>query len=141
MSSLNSVMVVGYLGRKPELRYTPAQTPYAVLFVATDEKVVGKDQKLQERTEWHRAVAWGRTAAACAEHLVTGRQVLVMGRLRTRSWKDREGHERSLTEILAERVLFLGSSGKRNGAPTDAVSPAPAPPEAAGISADDAAPF
>ena len=90
MSSLNTVTLVGHLGCKPELRYTAVQAAYALLSLATNETSLAKGQK-QERTEWHRIVTRGRTAAACAQHLDAGRQVLVRGRLRTRSWTDRQG--------------------------------------------------
>ncbi len=76
MSSLNAVTLVGHLGRKPELRYTATQAAYALLSVATNETSFAKGQKPQERTEWHRIVTWGRTAAACVQHLGVGRQVL-----------------------------------------------------------------
>src|SRR5438105_13165655 len=101
MSSLNTVTLVGHLGRKPELRYTAMQAAYALLSLATNETSLAKGPK-QERTEWHRIVTWGRTAAACAQHLNVGRQVLVRGRLCTRSWTDRQGVQRWSTEVLAE---------------------------------------
>lgn len=127
MSSLNAVTLVGNLGRKPELRYTPTQTPYAFLSVATDEPSTDEADGVTERTEWHRIVVWGRTAAACAEYLDIGRQVLVQGRLRTRSWTDRQGIRRWSTEILGDRVMFLGA---REQHPDDAEEPVePLPPE------------
>lgn len=110
MSSLNAVTLVGNLGRKPELRYTSAQTPYAFLSVATDEVSTGGADQVGDSTEWHRIVVWGPTAIACAEYLDVGRQLLVQGRLRTRSWTDRNGIRRWSTEIIGDRVLFLGDS-------------------------------
>ena len=139
MSSLNAVTLVGHLGRKPELRYTPTQAAYALLFVATNETSFAKGQKPQERTEWHRIVTWGRTAAACAEHLDVGRQVLVRGRLRTRSWTDRQGVQRWSTEVLADRVIFFGGAAKRTSEPAEQVEPPP--PEDAPAGADDVIPF
>ena len=139
MSSLNAVALVGHLGRKPELRYTATQAAYALLSVATNETSFGKGQKPQERTEWHRIVTWGRTAAVCAQHLDVGRQVLVRGRLRTRSWTDRHGFQRWSTEVLADRVFFLGVAAKRTSEPTEQVEPPP--PEDAPAGAEDDIPF
>src|SRR5437588_11165551 len=138
MSSLNAVALVGHLGRKPELRYTATQAAYALLSLATNETSFAKRQK-QECTEWHRIVTWGRTAAACAQHLDVGRQLLVRGRLRTRSWTDRHGFQRWSTEILADRVIFFGGVAKRTSEPADQVEPPP--PEDAPAGAEDDIPF
>src|SRR3954447_19712374 len=100
MSSLNAVTLVGHLGRKPELRFTAAQAAYALLSLATNETYLDMERKPRERTEWHRIVTWGRTAAACAEHLEAGRQLLVRGRIRTRAWTDKQGGQRWSTEIV-----------------------------------------
>ena len=110
MSSLNAVTLVGNLGRKPELRYTSTRTPYVFLSVATDEGSTDGASQLSDRTEWHRIIVWGRTATACAEHLDVGRLLLVQGRLRTRAWTDRHGVRRWSTEIIGDRVIFLGGS-------------------------------
>jgi len=135
MSSLNTVTLVGHLGRKPELRYTAMQAAYALLSLATNETSLAKGPK-QERTEWHRIVTWGRTAAACAQHLDVGRQVLVRGRLRTRSWTDRQGVQRWSTEVLADRVIFLGGAAKRPSEPVEQVEP-PTPDDAPAGAEDD----
>jgi len=139
MSSLNAVTLVGHLGRKPELRYTATQAAYALLSLATNETSFAKGPKPQERTEWHRIVTWGRTAAVCAQHLDVGRQVLVRGRLRTRSWTDRHGFQRWSTEVLADRVFFLGVAAKRTSEPAEQVEPPP--PEDAPAGAEDDIPF
>ncbi len=138
MSSLNAVTLVGHLGRKPELRYTATQAAYALLSLATNETSFAKGQK-QERTEWHRIVTWGRTAAACAQHLDAGRQVLVRGRLRTRSWTDRQGIQRWSTEVLADRVIFLGGAAKRTNDPAEQLEPPP--PEDAPAGTEEDIPF
>jgi len=135
MSSLNTVTLVGHLGRKPELRYTAMQAAYALLSLATNETSLAKGPK-QERTEWHRIVTWGRTAAACAQHLDVGRQVLVRGRLCTRSWTDRQGVQRWSTEVLADRVIFLGGAAKRPSEPAEQVEP-PTPDDAPAGAEDD----
>ncbi len=139
MSSLNAVTLVGHLGRKPELRYTDKQAAYTLLSLATNEASLAKGEKPQERTEWHRIVTWGRTAAACAQHLDAGRQVLVRGRLRTRSWTDRQGVQRWSTEVVADRVIFLGGAAKRTSEPAEQVEVPP--PEDAPAGADDVIPF
>ena len=139
MSSLNAVTLVGHLGRKPELRYTATQAAYALISLATNETLLSKGEQPRERTEWHRVITWGRTAAACAQHLDVGRQVLVRGRLRTRSWTDRQGIQRWSTEILANRVIFLGSGAKRPVEPADQIEPPP--PEDAPAGADEEIPF
>src|SRR2546427_226347 len=139
MSSLNPVPPAGHLAYRPELRYTPMQAAYALLSVATNERLPDKGDKARERTEWHRVVTWGRTAAACAEHLEVGRQVLIRGRLRTRSWTDRQGVQRWSTEILADRVIFLGGPAKRTIEPAEQVEPPP--PEDAPAGADQEIPF
>ena len=139
MSSLNTVTLVGHLGHKPDLRYTATQAAYALFSVATNETSLAKGQKPQERTEWHRIVTWGRTAAACVQHLGVGRQVLVRGRLRTRSWTDLQGVQRWSTEILADRVIFLGGAAKRTSEPAEQVEPPP--PEDAPAGAEDDIPF
>src|SRR3954466_7444639 len=123
MSSLNAVTIVGHLGRKPDLRYTAAQAAYAVLSVATNEALFEKGQKPRERTEWHRIVTWGRTAAACVEHLDVGRQLLVRERIRTRAWTDKHGVRRWSSEIIAVRVIFRGSGSKRTSEPVEEVEP------------------
>jgi single-strand DNA-binding protein len=139
MSSLNAVTLVGHFGRKPELHYTPTQAAYALLSVATNEMLRDKGQNPRERTEWHRIVTWGRTAAACAQHLDAGRQVLVRGRLRTRSWTDRQGVQRWATEVIADCVIFLGAGTKRPSEPVDQAEPPP--PEDPPAGAEDEIPF
>src|SRR2546428_2276317 len=126
MSSLNAVTLVGHLGRKPELRYTEKQAAYALISLATNETFFVKGEKPQDRTEWHRIVTWGRTAAACVQHLDAGRQVLVRGRLRTRLWTDRQGVQRWSTEVVAGRGILLRGGGKGTTEPSG-TSAAPAP--------------
>lgn len=129
MSSLNAVTLVGNLGRKPELRYTSTRTPYVFLSVATDEGSTDGASQSSDRTEWHRIIVWGRTATACAEHLDVGRQLLVQGRLRTRSWTDRNGVRRWSTEIIADRVIFLGGSTQQVDEVMEPVGPGSAEDE------------
>jgi single-strand DNA-binding protein len=109
---MNKVMLIGNLGGDPEKRFTPAGQPVTTFNIATTER--WKDRangQPQERTEWHRIVVWGQQAENCAQYLAKGRSVYVEGRLQTRQWEDKEGKKRYTTEIVATRVLFLGSQG------------------------------
>lgn len=115
--ALNKAMIIGNLGRDPELRYTQSGTPVANFSIATNRKWKDNSGQLQEQTEWHRIVVFGRQAETCDKYLKKGRQVYVEGRLQTRDWEDRDGNKRSTTEIVANTVQFLsgGSSGGGGG--------------------------
>ena len=108
MASINKVILIGNLGRDPEVKYTQSGTAVANLSLATNEVWTDKAGQKQERTEWHRVVVWGKQAQIVAEHLSKGKQVFVEGSLQTRSWDDREGNKRYTTEVRAVRVLMLG---------------------------------
>jgi single-strand DNA-binding protein len=124
MASVNKVILIGNLGRDPELRYTQTGQPVANFTVATNENWTGRDGKREERTEWHRVVAWGKTAELCAQYLSKGRTVYLEGRIQTREWEDKEGQKRQTTEIVAQTVQFLGSpGGQRGAAPSGAGGP------------------
>ena len=110
---VNKVILVGNLGKDPATRSTPNGQEVATLTVATSEKFKGKDGELQERTEWHTVVVWGKQAESCGKYLSKGRQVYVEGRLATRKWTDKEGAERYTTEVVAENVKFLGGGGEK----------------------------
>ena len=115
MPSRNYVELIGHLGRKPELRRTKTGSPVASFSIATSESWYDEEKQLQERTEWHRVVVWGKTAETVAQHLDTGRLVLVEGQLRTREYADKEGSRHFVTEVHARpgprAVIFL--DGKR----------------------------
>ncbi|MCI4397682.1 MAG: single-stranded DNA-binding protein [Acidobacteria bacterium] len=108
MASVNKVILVGNLGRDPELKYTPNGTAMANFTVATNEKWKDKEGKEQEATEWHRVVAFGKLAEICGEYLHKGRQVYIEGKIRSRTYKDREGNEKTLFEIRADQMVMLG---------------------------------
>jgi single-strand DNA-binding protein len=112
MASINKVILIGNLGRDPELRYTQGGQAVANFTLATNERFSTKDGDKQERTEWHRIVAWGRTGELCAQYLSKGRSVYLEGRLQTREWEDKEGQKRRTTEIVATTVQFLGGRGE-----------------------------
>jgi single-strand DNA-binding protein len=115
MASVNKVILIGNLGRDPELRYTQSGQAVANFTLATTERFSNREGERQERTEWHRIVAWGRTAELCAQYLAKGRSVYIEGRLGTREWEDKEGQKRRTTEITAQSVQFLGARGGAGG--------------------------
>ena len=111
MAGVNKVIIVGRLGKDPEVRYTPNGQAVANFTVATSENWTDKTSgQKQEKTEWHRIVVWGRLAELCRDYLKKGRQVYVDGRLQTRSWDDKDGVKKYTTEIIASSIQFLGTS-------------------------------
>lgn len=114
---LNKVMIIGRLGRDPELRYTQSGAPVCSLNVATDESYTDRDGNKVERTEWHRISVFQRQAENCANYLTKGSLVYVEGSLQTRKWQDQQGQDRYTTEIKAQRVQFLDRKADREGAP------------------------
>ena len=112
MAGVNKVILIGNLGADPEVRYTPSGRAVASFRIATSEQWTNKDGERQERTEWHRIVAFGRTGEVCGEYLHKGSKVYVEGRLQTRSWEDRDGNKRWTTEIVANSVQMLDALGK-----------------------------
>lgn len=137
MAGVNKVILIGNLGRDPEVRYTGAGTAVANFTLATTENWTDKSGNKQERTEWHRIVVWGRTAELCGEYLAKGRQVYLEGRLQTREWTDKENRKQFTTEIVANQVVFLrdgsGATAGSGGAPAATRNPvaagAPASPD------------
>jgi single-strand DNA-binding protein len=116
MASVNKVILVGNVGRDPELRYTQGGQPVASFSIATNERFKDKDGNWKDRTEWHRIVAWGRLAEVCGEYLRKGSQVYVEGRIQTRDWEDKEGNKRQTTEIVILSMQMLGRRGDGGGA-------------------------
>ena len=110
---VNKVILIGNLGGDPELRSTPGGTSVASFTLATNESWNDKDGTKQERTEWHRIVAWGRLAEICGQYLSKGRQVYIEGRLQTRSWEDKQGNQRKTTEIVARDHADARRAGRR----------------------------
>ena len=111
-SGLNKVLLIGNLGKDPEVRYTPGGQAVANFNIATNEAWTDKSGQKQERTEWHRIVVWGKVAELCGEYLSKGRQVYIEGKLQTREWNNKEGAKQTTTEVVANQVLFL-SGGER----------------------------
>ena len=112
MGSVNKVILVGNLGRDAELRYTPGGAAVATLNLATTEVWNDKASgQKQEKTEWHRIVLWGKSAESLNEYLTKGKQIYVEGRLQTRKWQDKDGHDKYTTEIRGDRIVLLGGGG------------------------------
>ena len=112
MASLNKVMLIGNLGADPEIRYTPSGAAVANFNMATKAQWTTKEGEKQDRTEWHRIVAWRRLGEICGEYLHKGSLVYIEGRLQTRSWEDRDGNKRYTTEIVAQGMQMLDRAGQ-----------------------------
>ncbi len=108
MAGVNKAILVGNLGRDPELRHTPNGQAVVNFTLATSESWTDKSGERQERTEWHRIVVWGKTAEMCNQYLSKGRTVYIEGRIQTREWEDKDGNKRYTTEINASTVNFIG---------------------------------
>ncbi len=108
---VNKVILIGNLGSDPELRSTPGGSSVSTFTLATNESWNDKEWTRQERTEWHRIVAWGKLAEICSQYLRKGKQVYIEGRLTTRSWEDKQGNQRKTTEIVAQTMMMLGGRG------------------------------
>ena len=128
MASVNKAIIVGNLGRDPEVRYTQSGKAMARFSVATTDTWMDREDGRQERTEWHHIVVWGKLAETCGEYLSKGRQVYIEGRLQTRKVEDKEGIVRYFTDINAQKVMFLGGrleepSGAAVGVGAEAIPP------------------
>ncbi len=106
--SLNKVLLLGNLGKDPEVRYTSSGRAVATFTLATSQQWRDQDGNDQERTEWHRVVAWGRLGEVCGEYLSKGKQVFIEGRIQSREWEDQEGNKRTTVEIIANDMIMLG---------------------------------
>lgn len=113
--SLNKVLLIGRLGRDPEIRYTPSGQPVANFSIATDESYTSRDGQKVEKTEWHRIVAWGKQAEFCSNFLAKGRLAYIEGKVETRKWQDKDGVDKYTTEIRADRVVGLDSRQEDRG--------------------------
>jgi single-strand DNA-binding protein len=135
MRGVNKAIIVGTLGKDPEMRYMPSGSAVANLSIATSEQWKDKQSgETQERTEWHRVAIFGKLAEIAGEYLRKGSQVYLEGKLRTRKWQDKEGKDRYSTEIVADTMQMLG--GKRSES-SGATQDAEAPPK----DFDDSIPF
>jgi single-strand DNA-binding protein len=115
--SVNKVILIGNLGKDPELRFTSTGSAVARFPIATSEVWNDRDGNKQERTEWHNIIVWGKQGESCSQYLAKGRQVFVEGSIRSRSYDDKSGTKRYVTEIVAQRIRFLGGGGGTRTAP------------------------
>jgi single-strand DNA-binding protein len=111
MSGVNKAILVGHLGADPEMRHTQSGTAVTSFRLATTERFKDRNGERQERTEWHRIVAWAKLAEICNTYLRKGKQVYVEGRIQTRQWEDKSGNTRYTTEIVANNMVMLGRAG------------------------------
>ena len=116
---LNKVQIIGNLGRDPELRFTQDGTPVANFTVAVSESWRSQGGEQRERTEWFRVVAWRGLAEIANQYLRRGRKVYLEGRLQTREWQDREGNDRTSTELVVRDMIMLGGRDDADGPPRD----------------------
>lgn len=111
MAGVNKAILLGRLGADPEIRYTSNGTAVANFRIATSERWNNPNGEKEERTEWHRIVAFGKLGEICGEYLAKGKQVYIEGRLQTRTWEDKDKNQRTTTEIIATVMQMLGSAG------------------------------
>jgi single-strand DNA-binding protein len=145
--SINKVILVGRLGRDPEMKYTSGGTPFCRFSIATDDAWTDKGSgEKQERTEWHSIVVWDRLAEICNQYLTKGRLVYIEGSLQTREWDDKEGVKRKTTEVRARDMVLLGGGAGSGGSGGGEGGGMPSRPDSAGSSSgstitDDDIPF
>ena len=144
--SVNKVILIGRLGKDPEVKYTPNGTPVAKFSLATDEVYKDRSGEQQKHTEWHNIVAWSKLAEICGEYLTKGKQIYIEGSIRSRQWEDQNKNKRTSYEIVAREMKMLGSKADSERAAGSAraagagEAPAPEgvePPPEAGINDDD----
>ena len=135
---INKVILIGRLGKDPEVRSTAGGQTVCRFSIATDEKFTDRNGEKQERTEWHNIVAWGKLAEVCGQYLTKGTRAYAEGRLQTRKYDDRDGSERTVTEIVVSQLRLLG--GSRNGN-ADSGHAAPETSETQADSSDQEVPF
>lgn len=116
---LNKVMIIGHLGRDPEMRFTPSGRPVTNFNVATSRSWNSSDGTRRTETEWFNIVAWGNLAEICNKYLEKGQQVYIEGRLQTRHWEDDEGNKRSTVEVVAREMVMLGKRKKAEESPDE----------------------
>jgi single-strand DNA-binding protein len=126
---MNKAMVIGNLGNNPEIRFTQSEIPVATFSVATTERWKDAEGNRQERTEWHRIVAWRGLAEVCREHLHKGDKVFVEGKLQTRKWEDQDGNTRYTTEIVARDMEMLGGRQEGTGSQSEGNTAEPPMPD------------
>src|SRR5712692_8429870 len=124
--SINKVILIGRLGKDPEIKYTPSGAPVAKFTLATDEVFKDRAGEQQRRTEWHTIVAWNKLAEICGEYLSKGKQVYIEGSIRSHQWEDQSGNKRTAYEIVAREMKMLGSKADSEAASASAPAERPA---------------
>lgn len=138
MASFNKITIVGYLGRDPEIRYTPSGEAVCNFSVATTERRKDATGEFQDQTTWFKITVWRRQAELANQYLSKGKQVYVEGRLRQAEYTDRDGNRRTALEVTASDIQFLGSKGDETGVPSSAPAAKPAARSSAPDSSFDA---
>ena len=115
MASLNKVMLIGNLGKDPEVRFTASGQAVASFSLATSETYKDKNGEKVEKTEWHNITLWGKLAEIAGEYLTKGKTVYIEGRLQTRKWQDKSGNDRYTTDIVGDKMQMLSPKGERSG--------------------------
>ncbi len=129
--SFNKIILVGNLGRDPELRYTPQGTPVCSFTMATNERRKDRTGEMQDQTTWFRVTLWGRQAETASQYLTKGRPVYIEGRLRVDEWTDRDGKQRHTLEVHATDMHFIGARGEEAAAAHAAAGSSPSAPASA----------
>ena len=145
--SINKVILIGRVGRDPEIKYTPNGSPVAKFSLATDETFKDRSGAQQRRTEWHNIVAWNKLAEICGEYLTKGKQIYIEGSIRSRQWEDQSGNKRTGYDIVARTMQMLGSkadseraastSARTSGPGSEDAGSPPEPPSEGEITDDD----
>lgn len=117
---LNKVLLIGHLGRDPEMRYTPSGRPVTSFSLATSRNWTTAEGERRSETEWFNIVAWGSLAEICSQYLKKGHQIYIEGRLQTRRWEDEEGNKRSATEVVAREMIMLGERREKGEGESEA---------------------
>ncbi|MBU1319111.1 MAG: single-stranded DNA-binding protein [candidate division Zixibacteria bacterium] len=123
MASVNKAILIGNLGRDPEIKYTPSGQAVTNFSIATTERYKDKSGEMQERTTWHNIVAWGRQAEISKEYLSKGSPVYIEGRIDNRSYEDKEGNKRYISEVVVQRLQLLGRKGESSSTSYDQSPP------------------
>ena len=139
--TMNKTMLIGRLGQDPEVRYTQSGKAVATLSIATNETWKGQDGQKQERTDWHRCVAWGKLAEIMGEYLQKGSLIFVEGRLQTRSYEDANGVKKYTTEVVVGSMEMLGGKGQGSGKSSQGASQGASPEPPLPMDEDDDLPF
>lgn len=124
MSNVNRIILVGNIGREPELKHSAKGNAFCNISIATNKRIKGADGVKREETNWHRATVWGKTAEACAKRLTAGSRVYIEGELKMKDWKDKAGNARKSAEIWVDSIQFLGNLKPLEG---EATAPLAAP--------------